>query len=137
MIAVDTSVWVAARRRREGAEARTLDGLLDADEVLVALPVRLELLSGVATRDRRTFRRAFSALPVAYPVEETWQLIDGWVGSAADRGHRFSVSDLLIGALAHERGALVWSLDDDFAAMERLGLVQRFLPARRGPSLPH
>jgi predicted nucleic acid-binding protein len=35
---------------------------------------------------------------------------------------------MLIGVLAADTGALVWSLDSDFERMERLGLVSRFDP---------
>ena len=51
----------------------------------------------------------------------------GHVGDrAADAGERFSITDLLIARLADEVGALVWSLDSDFARMARLKLVHAF-----------
>lgn len=126
MIFVDTSVWVASSRRAGHAEASRLKGLLDAGEVGIALPVRIELLSGVAKKDRRAFRRAMSALPVAFPTDDTWYQLDRWTTRAADAGYHFSVPDLLIAALAHERTAMVWSLDGDFEAMEKLGFVQLY-----------
>ena len=126
MIVVDTSVWVDATRHPAGISNRTLKALLDADEVALALPVRLELLSGLRRRDRKPFLRALSALPVLVPTEATWRLIEGWVPAAADEGQRFGVTDLLVGGLAAEIGGLVWSLDADFTRMERLGLVQRY-----------
>ena len=49
-----------------------------------------------------------------------------WIARAADAGQRFAITDLLIGSLAHEAGALVWSLDSDFERMERLKFVQRY-----------
>ena len=121
---VDTSVWVAAQRNVNGTEATTLRGLLDADEVGLAWPVRFELLAGVAKKHRRALKHALGGLPVAIPTEDTWRLIDGWLSPAADAGHRFGLPDLLIAAAAHEQGAIVWSLDRDFEAMEKLGFVQ-------------
>ncbi len=126
MIVVDTSVWVAARRRPAGEVANTLRSLLDEDEVGLALPVRLELWAGTASQDRKAFRRAFSALPLLVPTDDTWRDLDDWIARAADTGQRFALTDLLIGSLAHEAGALVWSLDSDFERMERLKFVQRY-----------
>jgi predicted nucleic acid-binding protein len=124
VIVADTSVWVAGHRQPHGKTAETLRQLIDADEVVLALPVRLELMAGVARRDRTAYRRGLSALPVAVPTGDTWQAIERWIESAADAGQRFSVTDLLIGRLATEIGALVWSLDRDFERMESLGFVR-------------
>jgi predicted nucleic acid-binding protein len=128
VIVVDTSVWVAALRKDASAEARALQRLLDADEVALAAPVRVELLIGASRKDRSALRRVLSALPLFVPADSTWDLLDAWVDRAGDAGQRFGVIDLLIGALSAERGATVWSLDADFARMERLALVTRFLP---------
>jgi len=130
MIVVDTSVWIAALRFGSGSEARVLQQLLDADEVAMAIPVRLEILGGASKPDRARLRRALSALPVLYPGDETWPLLDGWIEQAAASGQRFGFGDLLIGALAFENGSLVWSLDADFARMEALDLVQCYAPPR-------
>lgn len=126
MIVVDTSVWVAAQRHPAGDTAQTLLGLLDADEVALALPVRLELWAGIAQSDRRRFERAFSALPVLIPTDDTWQPLGDWIARAADAGQRFAITDLLIARLADEVGGLVWSLDSDFERLARLKLVQLY-----------
>lgn len=126
MIVVDTSVWVEATRPRGARTRDTLQGLIDADEVALALPVRLELAAGLAKKDRAAFMRALSALPLLVPTEDTWTLVERWIAPAADKGHRFAVTDLLIAGLTQEIGALVWSLDDDFARLEALGHVRRY-----------
>jgi predicted nucleic acid-binding protein len=128
VIVVDTSVWVAALRDGRGREARGLAALLDADEVTLALPVRLEILAGASKRDLPVLRRTLSALPVAYPSEETWTLIEQWIDKAAPKGQRFGFGDLLIGALAVENGALVWTLDAEFARMQRAGFLELYEP---------
>jgi predicted nucleic acid-binding protein len=126
VIIVDTSVWVAATRDSATALAATLRALIDADTVVLALPVRHELLAGVARKDRATFKRALSALPVVVPSEDTWHRIEGWIEPAADAGRRFAVTDLLIAGLADEISGLVWSLDADFERMESLGMVRLY-----------
>ena len=128
MIVIDTSVWVEALRRAKSREAVVLRALLDADEAVVPVPVRVELLSGASNADRLRLRRGLSSLPLIYPSEDTWKLIDAWIDRAGRAGERFGLGDLLIGALASEAGALLWSLDADFERMERLGFVERYLP---------
>jgi predicted nucleic acid-binding protein len=128
MIVVDTSVWVAALRDGGCREARALAALLDADEVTLAIPVRIEILAGASKRDLPRLRRTLSALPVVYPGEETWTLINGWIDRSVPRGQRFGFGDLLIGALAAETGALVWSLDADFTRLSKAGFIELYDP---------
>lgn len=124
MIVVDTSVWIASPRQPMVAEV--LGQLIEADEVVLALPVRLELLSGTAKHKRAAFRRQFGSLPQLYPSDETWRPIPSWIERATDAGEQFGLVDLLIASLAVEIGGLVWSLDKDFERMERLKIVSRY-----------
>jgi predicted nucleic acid-binding protein len=128
VIVVDTSVWVAALRRASSVQARHLARLLDADEVALAAPVRVELLSGATRHDRPRLRRTLSALPLLLPTDRTWSRIDDWAERAGAAGERFGFADLLIGAIAVDQDAAVWSLDDDFARMGRLKLLACWEP---------
>jgi len=132
MIVVDTSVWVTALRSATSRESTVLQALLDADEVVLPIPVRVELLSGVSNKDRPALRRGLSALPLSFPTDDTWNLVDAWIERAGQSGERFGVGDLLIAALAKESGAFVWSLDADFTRMARLDLIELYdLPRMR------
>ena len=126
MICVDTSVWVEALRDRGSPAGRHLDDLLDRDEAALPVPVRVELLSGASRTDRPRLRRALSGLPVLLPTAETWNRIDDWIRQAGDRGHRFGVGDLLIGAIAAEHGLALWSFDNDFRRMHSLGFIKKY-----------
>lgn len=128
MIVVDTSVWITALRTRGSREAAILSGLLDADEVALPTPVRTEILSGASKTDYAKLRRTLSALPVLYPSDETWRLIDRWTETTSRAGQRFGVGDLLIAAVCAEAGGLLWSLDTDFARLARLKLVSLYDP---------
>lgn len=97
-------------------------------EVALAAPVRVEILSGASIPERTRLRRVLSALPVYYPTDATWDLIDSWIDKATAAGDRFGFADLLIGALAAEQGAVVWSLDSDFPRMAKIGLLKLYQP---------
>ena len=124
MILVDTSVWVAALREGRSVEAADLSRLLDRDRVALAAPVRIEILSGASARDLPRLRRLLSALPLLVPAASTWNLLDTWIPRTVAAGQRFGFADLLIGALAAERNAAVWTLDRDFQRLADLGLIE-------------
>jgi predicted nucleic acid-binding protein len=126
VIVADTSVWVEALRNGRSATAGTLTSLVDADELALPVRVRIELTCGVAKKDRARLKRALTGLPILTATDGTWSIVERWIDPAADKGHRFAVTDLLIAALADETDALVWSLDADFVRMEKLKMVRLY-----------
>ncbi|MFN8601992.1 MAG: PIN domain-containing protein [Candidatus Binatia bacterium] len=126
MIFVDTSVWVAFLRGRDVALVERMRAVLDSEEVALAAPVRIEVLSGASPRDLPRLRRLLGAFALFVPTTDTWHLVDAWIDRAARSSQRFGAMDLLIGALAAEQEAPLWSLDRDFERMARLGLVERY-----------
>lgn len=105
-----------------------LSALLDAGEVALVVPVRIEILSGASNRDRLRLRRVLSALPLYVPDEKLWDRIDAWIDQAADAGERFGFADFLIAAIAAGHGAEIWSNDANFSRMARLGFVECYRP---------
>ena len=91
---------------------------------LQPIPVKVELLSGSSSAGYPKLVRLLSALPVLEPHASTWSLVLAWTEEARKKGRRFGFGDLLIGAIAAEANAPVWSLDEDFARMRRLGFLQ-------------
>jgi predicted nucleic acid-binding protein len=126
LVFVDTSVWVEALRRRPEATTVELSALLDEDRVALAAPVRIEILSGASRRSFRRLHEDLLALPAFYPGPSTWTRVEQWVEAAVEEGECFGVGDLLIAAIASENGGRLWSRDDDFTRMSRLGFVQLF-----------
>lgn len=126
MICVDTSVWIAFLRSKDRRIVADLGDLLDQERVELPAPVRVELLIGASRRDHPALERVLSALPVVYPNAGTWRRIDAWTGIAVKAGERFGFADLLIGSLAADEGATVWSLDHDFRRMARLGFIEAY-----------
>lgn len=128
MIVVDTSVWISALRDQRSTEARHLSELLDSDEVAIAIPIRIEILSGAPRSEQQRLSRILSALPTLYPTDPTWRRIEGWLGRIMNSGDRFGVGDLLIAGIGSENNAAIWSLDSDFTRMAKLKLIDIYRP---------
>jgi predicted nucleic acid-binding protein len=124
MILVDTSVWIAYLRGTDRKLTAHLRTILEDDVAALAIPVRIEILSGSSVEDLPRLRRALSGLPLLVPSTVTWERMEAWIEKAVSKGERFGMGDLLIAAMAAERGMSVWSLDNDFARMQRLGFIQ-------------
>ena len=124
MVVVDSSVWVEFFRGRDLRLVEQVASLLDRDEVALAAPVRLEILLGASNKELPLLRRVLSALPLLLPSAELWDKLDLSVERARRAGQRFSALDLLIAGIADEHDATLWSLDQDFTRMARLGLVR-------------
>lgn len=105
MIFVDTSVWIDALRDRACPEAVHLRELLDADDVALAAPVRLEILADATRRDRARLRSTLAALPLYRPTDATWERLKKWMDRAGDAGERFGFADLLVAAIAADHAA--------------------------------
>ena len=128
MILADTSVWVAYFRASNPHLVGHLQELLEEDQIALAIPVKMEILSGSSREERIRLRRVLTALPLLIPSEKTWDRMEEWIETAVSRGERFGVTDLLLASLAADRNARLWSLDSDFKRMQKLGFIQLHNP---------
>jgi predicted nucleic acid-binding protein len=124
VVLVDSSIWIEFFRGRNTAVVNRLCRLLEQDQVLLAAPVRLEILAGASRTETARLRRVLSALPLVTPAETIWSKLEVWIERARKARERFGVMDLLIAGIADDAGASLWSSDRDFARMSRLGLVK-------------
>jgi len=126
VIFIDTSVWIQYLSNGEPRLVNRFNQILEADQVALSVMVWLELLSGASHNELTRLRRVLSALPRFYPADKTWTRLESWVERAVKSGQRFSAMDLLIGSIAVDQNAKIWSLDSDFKRMEKLGFIELF-----------
>ena len=123
MIFVDTSVWITFFRGTDAGLTSRLRSLLDDDEVALAAPVWIELLSGAGKKELPVLRKVLAALPRFYPTRQAWKTLDTWTSKAAEKGQRFGAMDLLIAVITYENEGKLWSLDSDFGRLAVLKMV--------------
>lgn len=126
MICIDTSVWVDFFKGKDSSLVAEVQELLENQNVLLIAPVWIELLVGASTKERESLGKLLSALPRDYPRKSTWDLMAQWTQKGVQRGHRFGMGDLLVGAMAAESDSKVWSLDSDFLRMAELRWVRLY-----------
>jgi len=136
-VIVDTSVWSLALRRgtpRETPPERELVELVREGRVLIAGPIRQEILSGVrASEQFRALRDRLRAFPDvtldAYDYEEAAACFN----RCRSKGVHGSNTDFLLCAVALRLGAAILTTDKDFDHYARILRIKLHAP-RRGLS---
>jgi predicted nucleic acid-binding protein len=119
----DTSALIlAARDRMVGAE---LAEALAADEVAISEPILLEYLNGARNIDEyHRFAEAFGATRVLETSPQAWRRALGVHALLAETGagHQRSVRlvDLIVAAVAEQRGFAIVHCDEDYERIARL-----------------
>lgn len=126
MIIVDTSVWISFFRAETNKLVSHLRELLTQGVIGLPSPVFIELLSGTSSANHSKLKRTLAALPVLYPTHNTWRRLETWVAVAVHAGERFGFADLLIGGIAADHEASLWSLDRDFFRMRKLKFLDTY-----------
>ena len=126
MVLADTSVWIPFFNRPDSAEKAALDVLIDADDLVLVGVVLAELLQGCRTQvERDSLSDEFSALPYHEVTRSHWSEAGNLSAHLLRKGVTLPLSDVLIAALAIERGFIIYSLDAHF---KRIPGVRLFNP---------
>ena len=131
MILVDSSVWIdffSSSPGRAGDELRRM--ITDAEPFALTGLVITEILQGL-TRDASRIERYLSQWEMLEPSGyATYREAASIFRVARAKGVTLTTIDALIGAIAVEHGASVFTLDKDFSRIARItGLVLHPLPS--------
>ena len=123
---VDTCIWASFFGKPKSPEHRAVSALLRLDRVALVGPIVAEVLLGIRRREQADW--VASRLKLTHYVEADW---DDWRSSAelgrelAAGGNQLPLSDLLLGVIARDRDAAVYSTDPHFDLIPDL---KRFWP---------
>ncbi len=121
MILVDSSVWIdffSSSPGRAGAELRRM--IENSEPFALSGVVVAEVLQGL-TRDARSVERFLEQCDMLEPTGfETYRKAAAIYREARAAGISLTTIDTLIGAVAIEHGAQVFTLDQDFSRMARI-----------------
>ena len=114
----DTNIWIAYFAGENMRVLSEFEQVEAGTRLLLAPPVRFELLRGIRQKARFDYVRGRLDRVPCPPLEiADWDAAADYDRKAAgSRGkHRVQLPDLLIAALAVRLNAAVWSIDPDFA----------------------
>ena len=125
-VLVDTSVWLLALRRREGAEpahVKELESLIADNRVQMIGPIRQEVLSGIRNEAQfKTLETHLSAFPDLPLTADDYVAAARFFNLCRAKGIQGSNTDFLIFAVAARHRMAIFTTDKDF------GLFAKHLP---------
>ncbi|MGA9920579.1 MAG: PIN domain-containing protein [Candidatus Dormiibacterota bacterium] len=110
----DTSIWVTFLREGSQGRARTLDGLLAGQQVMVCGPVVAEILAGASAPQGAELWTMLSSLPWAHLQRRQWQEVGELAAKLRAKGVTVPLTDLEIALAAASSGSRLWTWDSDF-----------------------
>ena len=124
LVLADSSVWIELLRRGRSSVADDLRGLLKNKLICTHGVVRAELLTGaVSDEDFKGMEIGLLALPHLEDPPEVWAKVSWARYRLARKGHRATMSDLLLAVAASHHRRPLFTLD---AAFERIRTVLPF-----------
>ena len=124
MILVDTSVWIEFFRGKNKTLVHRLGELLDLDEIALSDIVYLEIINGARKSEVETIQRLFSAFDKISFNPEWINEVEEFLIHNKNKGYRFGIPDLMIAKTCSNHKLKMWTLDKDFALLEKLGFVE-------------
>ena len=131
-ILIDTSVWsIVLRRKSRNATpvASAMQRILTTQAVMLLGLVRMELLSGVGSREflelLKRELRSYRDLPLEI---EDYELAAAFRTTCRNKGIQGSLADFLLCAAAVRREMAVFTIDRDFKRFARLIPIELHLP---------
>lgn len=123
MVVADTVVWIEFFNDPESEEKRAIDLLIDENELALVGPVLSELLQGCRTSgEANTILDHVSALPYLEMGFAVWQKAGELSSSLRRIGTTIPLIDIIIGAIAMEHDAEVFTTDPHFEKIPGLKL---------------
>jgi len=137
MVMVDSSAWIEGLRRRGDLRVKlALEGLLDAYEAQWCTPVRLEVLGGARSEERRKLGVRFSVIPYRPVREDDWERAIALAWRLRDSGLTVPWLDVLIAAVAIGDGVRLYAVDVHFQAIAERTELRLYRPGYAGMFAP-
>jgi hypothetical protein len=137
MVLVDSSVWIEALRRDGDPHTKlALEALLEADEAGWCGPVKLEVMGGARTSERKRLAFFFQAVPYCEVESGAWSNAVRLSWTLRDAGVTVPWNDLLIATLAIDLGCRVYAHDQHFERIAAAAPLRLYQPGYGGRFAP-
>ncbi len=137
MVLVDSSIWIESLRREGRIEEKVgLEGLLGEYAAMWCGPVKLEVMGGARSMDRKRLRGYFDCIPYRSMREADWESAVGNYWRLRDAGHTLPFNDVLIGTLSVRWDCRLYARDRHFEIMRDVIGVRLYQPGYGGKFNP-
>jgi hypothetical protein len=137
VVIVDSSIWIEAARRDGDLMCKVaLEALLEEAEATLCAPVRLEVLGGARTQERRRMMAYFEIVPYLPLTEKHWEEAVRKMWLMRDAGFPVPFGDVLIATLSLTACCRVYARDKHFEIMRDVIGVGLYQPGYGGSYNP-
>ena len=124
-VLVDTSVWIEYFRRKGSPVASLLRDIVKQNRACYAGPVAVELIQGAKTeKEVEVINRLLDMITYVDATRSHFHHAGDLSRTAAREGKIFSTVDMLLAAIAHDEGLILFSLDRHFGEISQYCSLQ-------------